>query len=407
LANRYAESALAAGHEVRRIDVARLDFPILRNADEFYNGRPCEAIRNAQSDIAWADHLAFFYPLWSGDMPALLKAFVEQTFRPGFALGTDGSNRFPKKLLTGKSARIVVTMGMPAFVYRTLLGAHSLKSVALSLGMCGIAPIEETLIGGAGNACETSRRRWLDNVAILAQRDGRPSRNPNKPLRALAVAGAVAASAYLAHAAWAWTRFGNYERADSILDGVMPEYDVRLRHEITIDAGADVVFDAIQDADLEGSPIVRALFRAREVLLRGRRDEQSAPGGLLEQLESLGWRIVGRDPGCELAFGAVTQPWRANPEFHGLPPAEFARFQIPGYTKIAFTLRVDPIDEKRSIASTQTRALATDAASRVRFRWYWALLSPGIELIRYLLLRQLKCDAEARQERPSPAAAAT
>src|SRR5271165_4234842 len=147
LANRYAESALAAGHEIRRIDVARLDFPILREADDFFNGRPCEVIREAQSDIAWADHLVFFYPLWAGDMPALLKAFVEQTFRPGFALENDPRRKFPKKLLTGKSARIVVTMGMPAFVYRTFFGAHSLKSISLNLRLCGVAPVGETLIG--------------------------------------------------------------------------------------------------------------------------------------------------------------------------------------------------------------------------------------------------------------------
>src|SRR5271165_5589686 len=124
LANRYAESALAAGHEIRRIDVARLDFPILREADDFFNGRPCEVIREAQSDIAWADHLVFFFPLWAGDMPALLKGFVEQTFRPGFAIEA-GTPRFPKRLLLGRSARIVTTMGMPAFVYRTMFGAHA------------------------------------------------------------------------------------------------------------------------------------------------------------------------------------------------------------------------------------------------------------------------------------------
>src|SRR5436190_5514212 len=118
LAAAYAKSAMAAGHEVRIIEVAKLDFPLLRSKEDFDHGVPPEAIRQAQQTIRWAEHLVIFYPLWLGAMPALLKAFLEQTFRPGFATPKLDEGKPWKKLLAGKSARIVVTMGMPAFFYR-------------------------------------------------------------------------------------------------------------------------------------------------------------------------------------------------------------------------------------------------------------------------------------------------
>src|SRR3546814_10287671 len=77
---------------------------------------------------SWADHLVILYPLWLGDVPALLKGFLEQILRPGFAID-EGSTGMSAKLLTGRSARIIVTMGMPAPIYRLFFRAHSLKSL--------------------------------------------------------------------------------------------------------------------------------------------------------------------------------------------------------------------------------------------------------------------------------------
>src|SRR3989344_3409524 len=86
------------------------------------------SLKPAQADIGWAQHIVLFFPLWLGDMPALLKGFLEQVARPGFAFNTEGSNPFGRKGLTGRSARVVVTMGMPALVYRWYFRAHSVKS---------------------------------------------------------------------------------------------------------------------------------------------------------------------------------------------------------------------------------------------------------------------------------------
>jgi putative NADPH-quinone reductase len=86
LAEAYARGAEQAGHEVKQIEVATLDFPILRTKEDFETGMPSHSICEAQGLIRWADHLVMVYPLWLGGMPALLKAFLEQVFRPGFAM---------------------------------------------------------------------------------------------------------------------------------------------------------------------------------------------------------------------------------------------------------------------------------------------------------------------------------
>ncbi len=401
LARAYAEGAQAAGHQVRWIDVARLEFPWLREARDFTEGEPPPAIHAAQGDIAWADRLAFFFPLWIGDMPAMLKAFVEQTFRPGFAMSYGDGNGSPRGLLGGKSARLLVTMGMPAVFYRTRFGAHALKNVKLNLEMCGVRPVRETLVGGAGNLCERSVRRRLHAMASLACRDGRPlnERASHPVAGTIAAVGASAVAGYLAYAGASWLRFGASRRSVSSLDAIMPVYDVRLERATVVRAPAAETFEVISNTELERSPLVAALFRARAFLMRSKSDGANGATkheGLLVELGRLGWVVLDLKPGEEIVFGAVTQPWRPAPTFYGLAKDEFEKFDTPGFAKIAFTLQVQPRDEATCLARTETRVVTTDPASRARFRRYWAFLSPGIELVRVALLAQVKSEAEAR-----------
>ena len=395
LADGYAASALALGHEVRRIEIAQMEFPILRDPKAFTDERPVESIVGAQRDIAWADRIAMFYPLWMGDVPALFKAFIEQTFRPGFAMSADGHG-FPKPLFVGKSARIVVTMGMPATVYRTAFGMHTVKSLELNLRMCGVSPVNETLIGNVEASKKCIERR-IAGVGRLAEFDARAHKTGSWsqiPLSALA----LGLSAYAASAALTWARFGRPGPQGSMLDSIMPEYDVRLHHDVTMHAGADVAYAAMCQMDFERSPIVRALFRLRQIFMRGGNNSRSQVRAttLREQLEAIGWSIIGEEPEKELVFGAVTQPWRSHPVFRGMPRRDFETFDMPGYAKIAVMFRVNAIDGDRSRAETETRVQITDRRSRERFRRYWSLVAPGAELIRIVLMRELKADAEAR-----------
>ena len=103
-------------------------------------------------------------------MPALLKAFFEQVARPGFAVGAASKGRPGRKLLGGRSARIVVTMGMPAFVYRWYFGAHSVKSLERNiLRFAGIAPVRRSLVGLVEGPVP-QRRRWLERLASLGRK---------------------------------------------------------------------------------------------------------------------------------------------------------------------------------------------------------------------------------------------
>jgi putative NADPH-quinone reductase len=113
----------------------------------------------------------FFYPLWLGSMPAILKAFFEQIARAGFALAASGSNQMSNKLLKGKSARIVTTMGMPALIYRWYFGAHSLKSLERNiLGFVGIAPIRSSIIGMIEHPDNHKREKWLRTLEELGRK---------------------------------------------------------------------------------------------------------------------------------------------------------------------------------------------------------------------------------------------
>jgi putative NADPH-quinone reductase len=168
LADAYAEGA-AASHELRRISIADLDFSLLKTSEDWQHGTPPPAIAKAQGDILWAEHLVFLYPLWLGDVPALLKGFLEQVARPGFAIGPSEKG-FPQKLLKGRSARLIVTMGMPGLFYRLFYRGHSLKSFERNvLRFVGIAPVRHTIIGSVEKS-QRHRTVWLQRIRRLGRR---------------------------------------------------------------------------------------------------------------------------------------------------------------------------------------------------------------------------------------------
>ena len=217
----------------------------------------------------------------------------------------------------------------------------------------------------------------------------------------LAAGAGVAAAGYGTYAALAWWRYGApappaEADADPLLDGVMPAYDVVERHHVNVAAPASITFASASEIDLQGSAVVRAIFRAREVVMGGTPDTTPRPRAGLDFAKSIGWAVLAERPGQEIVMGAVTQPWLADAVFRPLPPDEFAAFREPGFVKIAWTLRADPRGEGASTFRTETRVVATDPAARAKFRRYWSLASPGIVLIRRLMLGPVKREAERR-----------
>lgn len=171
LAGAYAEGAERAGHRVDVVRIVDLDIRFLTSKDEFENQRPAPSIQRVQQAIEGADHVVLVYPLWLGTMPAMLKAFLEQVFRPGFAFGGAPNSGTWARRLTGKSARVIVTMGMPALFYRWYFRAHSLKSLERNiLNFCGIKPVRETLLGMVESATEARRGAWMHEMRELGAR---------------------------------------------------------------------------------------------------------------------------------------------------------------------------------------------------------------------------------------------
>ena len=212
--------------------------------------------------------------------------------------------------------------------------------------------------------------------------------------------GMTAASAYLAYVGATWSRYGHPRHAaaderDELLDRFMPVYDVVERHHITVDAPAAVTLDLARTLALDTLPLPRAIFRARALILGSKPPGHDLPAGLIDQMRALGWGVLAEEPG-EIVLGAVTRPWEPSPTFHAVDPGQFARVATPDVVKIAWTLRADPLAPGASVFRTETRALPTDARARARFRIYWALLSPGISLIRRATLAPIKHRAERR-----------
>jgi len=163
----YVESALAKGHEVRRIDVGALNIPFLIRFEDFQVAPADAGILKAQQDIAWAEHLVFVHPLWLGAAPAMLKAFLERVACGGFGFdsGTAGN---PHRGLAGKSARIIVTMGMPALAYRVVFGGFGIRAFARGiLRISGVRPVRLTYFGGI-ELSERHRDRCLAKVRRMA-----------------------------------------------------------------------------------------------------------------------------------------------------------------------------------------------------------------------------------------------
>jgi putative NADPH-quinone reductase len=170
LAAAYRQGAEAAKHEVLAIRVADLEFPLLRTQVDYEKGEPIDSVRHAQQAMDWATHVVILYPLWLGSMPALLKGLLEQMLRPGFAFSTERLGHWPAKFHSGKSARIVVTTGMPALIYRWYFRAHSLRSLQRNiLHVIGFRRVRASVIGGVAGMKRVRREGWLEKMRALGR----------------------------------------------------------------------------------------------------------------------------------------------------------------------------------------------------------------------------------------------
>ncbi len=172
LAENYQAGAEKAGHHVTLLALSDMTFdPILH--DGYHGDQTLEPdLQRAQEVINAANHIVIIYPLWMGMMPALLKGFFERCFTRGFAYD-ESKSPLSGRLLKGKSAHIIVTMGMPAWFFRWFYGAHSTKSLIRNLlHFCGIKPVRTTYFGMVEAVSDAKRKEWLSKIEALGRQAG-------------------------------------------------------------------------------------------------------------------------------------------------------------------------------------------------------------------------------------------
>ena len=167
----YSEGARAAGAEVKELYLGDLKFDPLATTSLAHLNELEPDLTLAQEAIKWADHLVFVYPIWWGTIPALLKGFIERVFLPGFAVNFRKNSPLWDKLLTGRSARLIVTLNTPSWIYRWYFGRpghNTMKKTILQF--CGIDPVRITEVGPLKNSTEEKRQQWIAQIRALGTR---------------------------------------------------------------------------------------------------------------------------------------------------------------------------------------------------------------------------------------------
>ena len=168
LAQAYAEGARASGAEVRELFLGDLKFDPAGAMNHSSPPALETDLAKAQEAIKWAEHLVFVYPIWWGTIPALLKGFIERVFLPGFAVNFRDNSPLWDKLLTGRSAHLIVTLNTPSWVYRWVYGRpghNTMKKTILEF--CGIKPVRITEVGPVRNSTDTKRKQWIAQIRAL------------------------------------------------------------------------------------------------------------------------------------------------------------------------------------------------------------------------------------------------
>lgn len=171
LARAYGDGARAAGAEVRELRLGELDFaPVRRTGFAAGTGLEPDLVA-AQEAIRWADHLVWAHPIWWGLPPALVKGFIDRVFEPGFAFRYREKSAFVDPLLTGRTARLLVTMDGPPWYYRWFIGAPAHRAMGrATLKFCGVKPVRISEFGPVRGSADAKRAAWLREAGQLGRR---------------------------------------------------------------------------------------------------------------------------------------------------------------------------------------------------------------------------------------------
>jgi NAD(P)H dehydrogenase (quinone) len=169
LGEAYQKGAAATGHDVKLFVLSRMNFDAILH-EGYFREQPLEPDLTAAYDaIRAADHLVLIFPLWLGSLPAILKGFLERIFQPDL-IRLRNSHDTDWKILAGKSARVIMTMGMPGLIYRWWFGAHALQALKRNiLQFIGVSPVRTTLHGMVEMVSDEKRIEWLKEAEAMGR----------------------------------------------------------------------------------------------------------------------------------------------------------------------------------------------------------------------------------------------
>lgn len=163
LAKAYAE---AAGAQIIKLRELSFD-PILRQRDQTLEPE----LLQARQAIEQAHHVVFVSPTWWSAPSALLKGFIDRVFLAGWAYKYQSGSLLPKKLLAGRSGRIILTADSPR-IWLALTGNLASRMLRKQvLQFSGITPTKATLYCSVRTSTPEKRQRWLNKIAEIGAAD--------------------------------------------------------------------------------------------------------------------------------------------------------------------------------------------------------------------------------------------
>ncbi len=152
---RYASAALEAGHEIRFSNLHDMTFSLDRGKAGYDDPKPLEPIlAESLANLEWCTHFVLAFPLWWGGFPAKLKGWIDRVFilERTFTTQRTTPMGLPAPLLTGRSARVLITSDTPRSFMWLAYGDPIKKQTARQiLGFVGFRPVRFTFFAPASH----------------------------------------------------------------------------------------------------------------------------------------------------------------------------------------------------------------------------------------------------------------
>ena len=176
----------------------------------------------------------------------------------------------------------------------------------------------------------------------------------------------------------------------TLLDEVMPRFDVHEVHSLWVPSNQQETYDAVTAVSAREVRLFGPLMRLRTFGRSKRVFDPQAP--LVEEMLKIGFARLTERPGEEIVIGAIGRFWSPTGN-KPVPTPDFAAFADPGYAKAAMNFVVRPEGSGSRIV-TETRVLGTDAEATRKFRRYWLVIRLGSGAIRRSWLRAIRVRLE-------------